>query len=181
MQEDEKILKLIKQNGNMELGFQLLMRSYQERVYWQIRRLVTGHDDAKDVLQNTFLKVYTGIGKFKGDAKLYTWIYRIAVNESLNYIKKRKKNSGLSIDEADLNLAERLKSDPYFEGDEVEIKFQEALDRLPEKQKTVFNLRYYDDMPYQKMAEILETSEGALKASYHHALKKMEAYLKEKV
>jgi RNA polymerase sigma-70 factor (ECF subfamily) len=181
MQEDEKIIELIQVKGNMELGFQLLMRSYQERVYWQIRRLVTGHDDANDVLQNTFIKIYTGIGKFKGDAKLYTWIYRIAVNESLNFIRKRKKTQGVSIDEEDLNLAERLKSDPYFDGDEVEIKFQEALARLPEKQKAVFNLRYYDEMPYQQMAEVLETSVGALKASYHHALKKMEEYLKEKV
>jgi RNA polymerase sigma-70 factor (ECF subfamily) len=181
MQEDEKIIELIQKKGDMELGFQLLMRSYQERIYWQIRRLVTGHDDANDVLQNTFIKIYKGIGKFKGEAKLYTWIYRIAVNESLNFIRKRKKMQGVSIDEEDLNLAERLKSDPYFEGDEVEIKFQEALNRLPEKQKAVFSLRYYDEMPYQEMSQVLGTSIGALKASYHHAIKKMEEYLKEKV
>lgn len=181
MQEDEKILELIQKKGNMELGFQLLMRSYQQRVYWQIRRLVTEHDDANDVLQNTFLKIYTGIEKFKGEAQLYTWIYRIAVNESLNFIKKRKKRQGLSLDEVDLNLAERLRSDPYFEGDEVEIRFQEAMERLPEKQRTVFSLRYYDEMPYLEMSAVLETSVGALKASYHHAIKKMEEFLKEKV
>lgn len=140
--------------------------------------MVTSHADADDVVQNTFIKVYKNIDRFKGESKLYTWIYRIATNESLTFLKKRQKRFSESIDAGNSNLTHNLKADTYFDGNAIQMKLQNAILLLPDKQKAVFNLRYYEEMPYSDMSEILETSVGALKASYHHAVKKIEEHLK---
>ncbi|MDF1694230.1 MAG: RNA polymerase sigma factor [Saprospiraceae bacterium] len=173
---DEQLLELI--GLNKESGFRTLMHQYQEQTYWHIRRMVTTHEDADDVVQNTFIKIFKNLDKFKGDSKLYTWIYRIATNESLTFLKKRKKRNSESIDESENTLDNKLVADAYFDGNEVQLKLQRAIIALPEKQKAVFNLRYYEEMPYNDMSEILETSVGALKASYHHAVKKIEEYIR---
>ena len=175
---DEQIIRLLNNADSYEQGFRYLMSKYQERLYWHIRRLVIEHEDANDVIQNTFIKVYKGFKNFKGDSKLYTWLYRIATNESITFINKRKRHSTDSLDHEDNNLENQLEADAYFDGDAVQLHLQKALASLPEKQKIVFNLRYFEEMPYKKMAAILETSEGALKASYHHAVKKIEQYFK---
>ena len=140
--------------------------------------MVTTHEDADDVVQNTFIKVFKNLDKFKGDSKLYTWIYRIATNESLTYLKNRKKRHSESIDETENNIENKLVADAYFDGDSIQLLLQKAIIGLPDKQKAVFNLRYYEEMPYRDMSEILETSVGALKASYHHAVKKIEEFIK---
>lgn len=140
--------------------------------------MVTTHEDADDVVQNTFIKVFKNLDKFKGNSKLYTWIYRIATNESITYIKNRKRRHSESIDDTDKNVENNLVADDYFDGNSIQILLQKAIITLPDKQKAVFNLRYYEEMPYKDMSEILETSVGALKASYHHAAKKIEEYIK---
>lgn len=170
---DEQIVKLCNENDTREKGFRLLMTKYQERLYWHIRRMVKTHEDTDDVLQNTFVKVYRNIEKYRSDAKLYTWLYKIATNESLNHFRKAKRNLAVSIDDEDSQISD-LKSDIYFDGNSAQIKLKSAIDMLPEKQKLVFNLRYYDEMPYKDMSEVLSTSVGALKASYHLAVKKIE-------
>ncbi len=178
---DDQILSLLQTEENYEKGFRVLMEAYQERLYWHIRKMVHQHDDANDVIQNTFIKVYRSIGKFEGKSKLYTWLYRIATNESITFLNKKKKKATSSIDDEDANLSNRLKADEYFDGDEIQYQLQLALETLPEKQKMVFNMRYFDEVSYADMSEILETSVGALKASYHHASKKIEAFLKASV
>ncbi len=170
--EDKQILELISDAETIDKGFNALVDKYQEPLYWHVRRMVQVHEDADDILQNTFIKVYKSIAKFRGDSKLYTWIYRIATNESITFINKRKH-----IDELNDNI--RLQEDPFFDGDEIHQKLSVALNKLPPKQKQVFVLRYYDEMNYKDMSDILETSVGALKASYHHAVKKIENYLKQ--
>lgn len=172
---DSKIIELI--NGhNQEKGFKLMMETHQERLYWHIRRMVTFHEDANDVLQNTFLKAYKGIARFNQNSGLYTWLYRIATNESLTFLKKKQRF--VSGEEGGVDdLENKLKADVHFDGQEIYVALQKAVNTLPIKQKAVFNMRYFDEMPYAEMSEILETSQGALKASYHHAVKKIEAYL----
>jgi len=155
----------------MEQGFRLLMVTYQERLYAHIRRMVNEHEDANDVLQNTFIKVFRSIERFQGNSQLYTWLYRIATNETITFLNKKKKKSTTSIDNEELNIANRLSADSYFDGESAQRSLKRALESLPEKQKLVFNMRYYDEMPYQVISEVLETSVGALKASYHHAVK----------
>jgi len=162
--------------GNTERGFRLLMEKYQERLYWQIRRLVYHHNDADDVLQNCFIKVFRSLHTFEGKSKLYTWLYRIAVNEALTFLKKKKQKYATSLDNAEAGFQHPLQADPYFDGDEAQRWLLEVVARLPEKQRLVFNLRYYDEMSYADMSEVLGTSEGALKASFHHAVKKIERY-----
>ncbi len=174
---DEKIIALLAEAANIEQGFRLLVETYQERLYWQIRKMVFDHDDAHDVLQNTFIKVYRGIKNFKGDSKLHTWLYRIAANESITFLNKKKKQFTSSIDHEEFGLANSLKADQYFDGNEAEMILQQALAALPDKQRQVFNLRYEDKMSYREMSEVLGTSIGALKASYHHAVKKIENYI----
>ena len=164
--------------ATIEQGFRLLMQAYQERLYWQIRRLVHSHEDANDVLQNCFVKVYRGIHQFEGKSKLFTWLYRIATNEAITFLNKKKHRLTASIDADENNLYNQLKADPYFDGDEIQLRLKEAVARLPEKQQLVFNLRYYDEMNYADMSELLDTSEGALKASFHHAVKKIEQFMK---
>lgn len=175
---DEQILSMLQQEASYEQGFRALMAAYQERLYWHIRKMVYEHDDANDVIQNTFIKVYRSIDRFEGKSKLYTWLYRIATNEAITFLNKKKKKATSSIDDEEANLSNRLKADEYFDGDEIQLQLQLALEKLPEKQRLVFNMRYFDEISYADMAEILETSVGALKASYHHASKKIESYLR---
>lgn len=164
--------------GHADKGFRLLMEKYQQRLYWQIRRMVYDHEDANDVLQNCFIKIFRSIHAFEGKSKLYTWLYRIATNEAITFINKKKQKQAASLDDGEQGLSNRLQADQYFEGDEVQLRLQEAIARLPEKQRLVFNLRYFDEMNYADMSEMLGTSEGALKASFHHAVKKIENYVK---
>lgn len=174
---DEEILGKFAKPETKEKAFSMLVQNYQERLYWHIRRMVVDHDDADDVLQNTFIKVWRNLAKFQGNSKLYTWLYRIATNESLTFLNKRKRKSTTALETEDYDLGATLSSDPYFDGDEIQRKLQEAIEVLPAKQKQVFLLRYYDEMKYDEMSEILDTSVGALKASYHHAVKKIEKFL----
>lgn len=157
-------------------AFEELVGAYSQQLYWQIRKIVISHHDANDILQNVFIKTWTNLNSFRGDSKLSTWLYRIAVNESISFINKEKIRLNLSIDD-DSFLASQLESDPFFDGDEATLKLQKAILTLPEKQRIVFNMKYFDEMKYSEMSEILDTSEGALKASYHHATKKIEEYL----
>lgn len=176
--KDEQILALIQQQGQAERGFKLLLQKYQERLYWHIRKLVLDHEDANDVTQNCLIKVFKGIQRFKGNSSLYTWLYRIATNESITFLNKKKRIGTDSLDNEALLLAERLQADVYFDGNDIQIALQKALQVLPEKQRLVFQLRYFEEMSYQQMAEVLGTSVGGLKASYHHAVKKVEKALK---
>ncbi len=175
-EESHLIAQLIDPN-TQEQGFRELMSLYKERLYWHIRKIVISHADADDVLQNTFIKVYRNINTFKGNSKLYSWMYRIATNEAISYINKNAKYANISSEEVKQQAINKLESDVYFEGDEIQLKLQKAIAILPEKQQLVFNMKYFDDLKYKEMSDILETSEGALKASYHIAVKKIEAYL----
>lgn len=158
-------------------AFAQLVKEYSEQLYWQIRKIVLAHDDANDVLQNTFIKIWTSIDNFRGDSKLSTWLYRIAINESITFLNKQRSQNNVSMDDAETFLIQKLESDEYFDGDEAQLKLQKAILILPEKQRIVFNMKYFDEMKYEDMSEILETSVGALKASYHHAVKKIEEFL----
>lgn len=176
---DEEILQLFREASTKERGFNKLVQKYQEKLYWHVRRMVTIHADADDVLQNVFIKVWKNLDKFKENSKLYTWLYRIATNESLTFLNKRKRTSATPIETDDYDLRDMMQSDPYFDGDEIQMKLEEAIETLPDKQKLVFKMRYFEEMKYDDMSEILGTSVGALKASYHHAVKKVEKYLSE--
>ena len=174
---DEQILEQFRNETTKEKGFTTLVEKYQEKLYWHIRRIVLNHTDADDVLQNVFIKVWKNLDKFKENSKLYTWLYRIATNESLTFLKKRNRRSSTPLETDDYDLGAMLTSDPYFDGDEIQIKLQKAIENLPDKQKLVFKMRYYEEMKYDDMSEVLGTSVGALKASYHHAVKKIEKAL----
>jgi RNA polymerase sigma-70 factor, ECF subfamily len=177
--EDNDILEKYKDPASRDAALSALIKKYQKPLYWHIRKIVISHDDADDVLQNTFIKAWKGLENFKGESALYTWLYRIATNEALTFLRQKQKANTQSIHPIEYQLSKSLESDTYFKGDEVQLKLQQAILTLPEKQRIVFNMRYYDEVPYEKMSEVLETSVGALKASYHHAAKKVEAYLKE--
>ena len=179
MSEDteNKILTLLSTNDGYERGFSLLVKTYQERLYWHIRGMVGQHDDADEVLQKTFIKVFKGIAGFQRNSKLYTWLYRIASNESLSFLAKKQKNILLSIDDNESSDAYKLSADTYIDNSETDKLLGDAIATLPEKQRQVFLLRYYDEMSYQDIAEISGTSVGALKASYHHAANKIENYI----
>lgn len=174
---DEQLLELLASEFTFERGFGLLVTAYKQRLYWHIRRIVHSHEDADDALQNTFVKVYKGIAHFEGKSKLYTWLYRIATNEALSMVQQRSKHQAGSLEESDAIAV--LKADPWFEGDETRLLLLSAIAGLPEKQRLVFNLRYYDEMPYEEMSVILGTSTGALKASFHHAVRKIEQTIRE--
>ena len=176
---DDQILELIRREQSLEEGFRLLMQKYQERLYWQIRRLVIEHEDANDVIQNTLIKVFRSIRSFEGKSQLYTWLYRIATNEALTFLQKKKRKAASSLDDEESLLANQLEADTFFDGDEAQRQLQLALQTLPDKQKVVFNMRYFEEMSYKDISEVLGTSVGALKASYHHAVKKIEQYLKQ--
>src|SRR6185436_18654670 len=175
--QDSELLIQFRDPATKEKAYTSLIRKYQERLYWHIRRMVVEHEDANDVLQNVFIRVWNGLENFREDAQLYTWLYRIATNECLSFMEQQKKRSSISLDEADTGLENKVKADKYFDPNKLEWKLQVAIQQLPEKQRLVFSLRYYDEMPYEEMSKVLETSEGALKASYHHAVKKIEDYI----
>lgn len=175
--DDKELLMLFKDADTRERAYTSIIKKYQEKLYWHIRRMVVHHEDANDVLQNMFIKVWKGLDNFREDSQLYTWLYRIATNESLSFIEQQKRKSSVSLSDVENGLSEKLKAEKDFDSNKIEWKLQLAMQTLPEKQRVVFNLRYYDEMPYEEMSRVLETSEGALKASYHHAVKKIEHYL----
>lgn len=174
---EQEILYAFKNDKNKEKALSALIDTYQQKLYWHIRRLVVNHEDANDVMQLVFVKVWKNLAKFRGEAGIYTWMYRIASNESFTFLRKEKKRRSLSLSDDDLDLGNQLKADKHFSANEMEWKLQVAIQKLPEKQRAVFSLRYYDEMPYSQISEVLETSEGALKASYHHAAKKIKEML----
>ncbi len=176
---EEEIIEKIQDKKTVNYGFNLLMDKYQEQVYWVIRRMVIDHDVADDIAQDTFVKVWKNLSSFKGDAKLSTWIYRIATNESLTYLRKKKRRFFLPIGDVEHELSSSLESDHYYSGDEIQLKLQKALLKLPEKQRLVFNMKYFEEMKFKDIAEILDVSVGSLKAQYHHAVKKIEKFVKD--
>ncbi len=176
---EKEVVALLQDPERQKEAFECIVREYSEQLYWQIRRMVLSHEDANDLLQNTFLKAWMNLDYFRAEAKLSTWLYRIALNECLTFLNKQRAVTRLSIDDADADRVNRLESDTYFNGDETQVLFQKALLTLPEKQRMVFNLKYFREMKYEEISEVLGTSVGALKASYHHAVKKIEAFLKE--
>ncbi len=177
MTDEAQLLELLKSENQKDKAFRALITLYKERLYWHIRNIVKSHDDADDVLQNTFIKVYKNIHNFKGDSKLFSWLYRIATNESITLINKNAKRLQINNEDIQQLAINNLTSDVYFEGDAIQLKLQQAIATLPQKQQLVFNMKYFENIKYKDMAEILETSEGALKASYHIAVKKIETYL----
>ena len=179
MNTENQFINALKNPETQDLAFRKLVSDYKERLYWQIRKIVINHDDADDVLQNTFVKVFKNIKKFKGNSSMYTWMYRIATNESLNFINKKSKQMGISSEKFILDKINLLETDPYFEGNIIEIKLHKAIANLPQKQRIIFNMRYFDKMKYEKISEILQTSVGGLKASYHHAKNKIKTILNE--
>lgn len=175
--DDIILLQEFRKPATKEKAFTAIIKKYQEKLYWHIRRMVVQHEDANDVLQNVFIKVWNGLENFREDSQLYTWLYRIATNESLTFIEQQKRKSALSIDNDENPVALKLRAEKDFDPAKAEWKLQMAMQELPEKQRIVFNLRYFDEMPYEEMSRVLDTSEGALKASYHHAVKKIEDYI----
>ena len=172
---DDNISELLKTDLNK--GFRLIVENYSQKLYWHIRRLVILHEDADDALQNTFINVWKSISNFRSESSLYTWLYTIATNEALSIINKRKRNAAVSIDDLGSYFTSSMEGSTWFDGDAAQMKLQNAILHLPEKQRIVFNLKYFDEMTYEQMSKVLKTSEGALKASYHHAVKKIENYI----
>ncbi len=177
--KEEEILKLCSRAETFEKGFRLLVHTHQESIYRIIRQMVLNHEDANDIMQEVFIKVWRSLSKFRKESSLSTWIYRIAVNETFNFLKKQKRKQFFLSGDRTTMVMERLRSDPYFDGQEIEIKLQEALLQLPDRQRLVFNMRYYEDMKFDEIEEILGTSSGSLRASYHIAVKKVKKYLIE--
>jgi RNA polymerase sigma factor (sigma-70 family) len=176
--EDLDLLEKFRQPDSRQFAFNQLVRKYQQKIYWHIRKMVIDHDDADDLTQDVFVKVWKNLDNFRQDSQLFTWIYRIATNECLTFLKAKKRKFFLPIHDISEELATKIDSSPDISGDEIERKLQKALLRLPDKQRVVFNMRYYEDLKYEEMSQILGTSVGALKASYHHAVKKVEEFLK---
>lgn len=175
--EEQQLLEELRNPQTQRAGFAKLVSEYSERLYWQIRKMVLSHDDANDILQDVFIKAWLNIENFRGDAKLTTWLYRIAINESITFINKKRAQNNISVDDDNSFLLNTLEGDQYFDGDEAQKLLQEAILTLPEKQSLVFRMKYFDEMKYEEMSDILGTSVGALKASYHHAVKKIENFL----
>ena len=176
---EREVLALLQDEKTQRRGFEMVVAQYSEQLYWQIRRMVYTHEDANDLLQNTFIKAWLNIDYFRGDAKLSTWLYRIALNECLTFLNKQKAMATVSLDDPEADVLQKLESDPYFSADRIQMALQKVLISLPEKQRMVFNLKYYQEMKYEEMSEIFGTTVGALKASYHHAVKKIEKKLEE--
>jgi RNA polymerase sigma factor (sigma-70 family) len=174
---DKELLSQFREEGTRQLAFNQIVLKYQRRVYWHIRRLVIDHDDADDVTQNTFIKAWKGLDRFKEDSQLFTWLYRIATNESFSFLKQKKANLNIPFDDVSYAVQSNLLDDNFFTGDEIQRKLQKAILTLPEKQRIVFNMKYFDEMKYEEMSQVLGTSVGALKASYHIAVKKIEAFV----
>ncbi len=175
--EDSEILLKFSVEKTRNEAFNLLLTKYQQKIYWHIRRLVIDHDDTDDLVQETFVKVWKNLANFRSDSQLYTWIYRIATNESITFLNKKKLKNNISLDDVSSELAESLTASHYFDGDKIQRKLQEAILTLPEKQRIIFNMKYFDDMKYDEISEVLGTSVGALKASFHIAVKKIEGIL----
>ena len=175
--QDAELLLQFRNPPTKEKAFTAIIKKYQEKLYWHIRRMVVEHEDANDVLQNVFIRVWKALENFREDSQLYTWLYRIATNECLSFLEQKKRKSDVSLSDVESGLSNSIKADKYFDPNKLEWKLQLAMQQLPEKQRIVFNLRYYDEMPYEEMSKVLETSEGALKASYHHAVKKIEDFI----
>ncbi|PQL91700.1 RNA polymerase sigma factor [Apibacter adventoris] len=173
--DDKELLFLIKENKNK--GFKYLVEKYSKSIYWHIRKIVLDHNNADDVTQNVFIKVFLNLDFFKGDSSLKTWIYKIATNESINFLNSAAQKKNVNSEELAIQLSSQLEDDSYFEGEEIQLKLQQAIAMLPEKQRIVFNMKYFDDLKYEEISEILNTSVGALKSSYHHATKKIEEFL----
>lgn len=178
MIDDKTLVAQLKNTSSKEQAFRTLVSQYKERLYWHIRKIVRSHDDTDDVLQNTFIKVFKNIQNFKEESKLFSWMYRIATNEAITFLNKKAKKQHVSLEEIQEESASNLESDLYFTGDEIQLLLQQAVAKLPQKQQLVFNMKYFDGLKYTEISEILETSVGALKASYHHAVKKIETTLK---
>ncbi len=170
-------IEQLKNKATQEKAFRELVSLYKERLYWHIRKIVIIHDDADDVLQNTFIKVFKNIDGFNGKSKIFSWMYRIATNEAITHLKRNSNLNNMNSAELQNKLVENLYADEYFDGDEIQLKLQKALATLPQKQRIIFNMKYFDNMKYTDMSDILETSVGALKASYHHARKKIEKFV----
>jgi RNA polymerase sigma-70 factor (ECF subfamily) len=177
LQEEKEFIASLLNPQTQNLAFQKLLREYQKPLYNHIRNIVLNHDDADDVLQNTFIKVFQNVKNFKGESKLFSWMYRIATNESLTFLNQKARKSGISSVELQNKAIDNLKADVYFDGNEIQIKLQKAIATLPEKQQLVFKMKYFEDLKYEEISEIVGTSVGALKASYHHAVKKIEAFV----
>ena len=176
--DDQQIIQLLQHAETQRKGFEIMVRQYSEQLYWQGRRIVLTHEDTNDMLQNAFIKAWNGLGSFHGDSKVLTWLSRIAINESLDFVRRQKSMALVSADDVDSGIANTLMADDYFDGDETEAQLQEAIASLPDVQRTVFTLRYYDEMKYSEMSQLLKTSEGSLKASYHIAVKKISEFFK---
>jgi RNA polymerase sigma-70 factor (ECF subfamily) len=175
--EDKELLIKLRNPETRNYGFNLLVRTYQQRIYWHIRKMVIDHDDADDVTQEVFIKIHRHIDGFREDAQLYTWIYRIATNECLSFLDRKKRRFFLPIGDVAGELSSKLDSSPHVSGEEIQLKLQKALLKLPDKQRLVFNMKYFDDMSYEEISKVTNTSVGALKASFHHAVKKIEEFL----
>ena len=176
--EEQELLTSLQSDKDFQAAFSKLVQLYTTRLYWHIRNILKDHEDTNDVLQNVFIKVYKSIRSFRGDSKLYSWMYRIATNESITFLNKKAKQNNISIEEITHQRVKNLEADPYYDGDDIQLKLQKAIARLPYKQQQVFNMKYFEDLKYREISEILGTSEGALKASYHLATKKIEEFLK---
>jgi RNA polymerase sigma factor (sigma-70 family) len=176
--EDRELLLKLRDPDSVNYGFNLLVRKYQQKIYWHIRKMVIDHDDADDLVQDVFIKVWKHVGNFREDAQLYTWIYRIATNECLNFLRKKKNKFFLPFHDVQHELSEKLNASHFIDGAEIQLKLQKALLKLPDKQRLVFNMKYFDEMKYEEISKITETTVGSLKANYHHAVKKIEAYIK---
>lgn len=175
--EDEEILSKFREDTTRNEAFNLLLKKYQQKIYWHIRRMVINHDDADDLVQDVFIKIWKNLPGFRNDAQLYTWMYRIATNECITFLNKKKQKNNISLDDVDYELADTLSSADQFSGDQIQKKLQQAILTLPDKQRLVFNMKYFDDMKYEEMSDVLGTSVGALKASFHLAVKKIESFI----
>ena len=174
---DLELLEQFRNDSTKHAAFEMIVRKYQQKLYYHIRKMVIDHDDTNDLLQNTFIKVWNNLDKFREDSQLFTWMYRIATNEALTFLKQKNKNRTYRMDDVELEVNEKTGNNEYYNVDHLEMKLQQAIQGLPDKQKLVFNMRYYDRMKYEEMSAVLGTSVGALKASYHHAVAKVEKYI----
>ena len=176
---DSELIRLFHEEGKRNFAFNLIVERYQQRLYWHIRKMLIDHDDTDDTLQETFVKAWSGLENFREESGLFTWLYRIATNEALSFLKRKKRKAMFSFSDVEYKMSENLEADEYFNGDAIQLKLQKAILKLPEKQRLVFNMKYYDDLKYEEISAILDISVGALKASYHHAVKKIEKMLTE--
>lgn len=174
---DKELLEKFQDEGSRHYAFNLLVQKYQQRLYWQVRRILLDHEDANDVIQNVFIKVWNNLGQFRNESQLFTWIYRIATNEALTFLKQKKRRYFVSFSDVEYEMADKLSNDPLFTGDKIEMKLQKAILKLPTQQRIVFNMKYYDGMKYEEISEILGLTVGGLKATYHHAVKKISKYV----